>query len=171
MIPSVLSSPAKRAQKTNSVSCPRVSACRRSSDPPTTLVKTPSLFQLACRFTETHFRNAPQEIDRGVVSVQVRESVSVGTRPITVVVTPSKEVGISEVVAHRIPATIPKTGYVGWKPMSSLSSPQRAPPRNAPASRHQAFRMQRCCLRRPRSTRPPARLHDPGSSAAQSIRG
>ena len=75
-----------------------VSACRRFSDqgsPPTTLGKIPSMFQAACRCTESHFRNAPQEIDRDVVSAPVRESASLDTRPITGDATPSKEPGIS----------------------------------------------------------------------------
>ena len=59
--------------------------------------------------------------------------------------------------AHRIPATIPKTGYVGAKPMCYMRfplflSPTRNPQRNAPASCPQAFQMHRYRRRRQRST-------------------
>jgi len=85
----LLSSRAKRGQKTNSASCPREAArCRHVNhaariampsalqagrpvrrvvmsplsgvDPPATLVQTPSACQMARRFTERHSRGAPQ---------------------------------------------------------------------------------------------------------------
>jgi len=79
------------------------------------------------------------KIGRDVASALVRESASLDTRPITGAATPSKEPEPSPPVTHRIPATIPKAGYVDGKPMCHMRLPlflslTRNPRRNAPAS-------------------------------------
>ena len=197
MMPSVLSSRARRGQKTNSASCPQdaarcrhvshaariatpfgcckpanlsaVSACRRFSgprSPPAALVQTPSAFQVV--FTEGHFRGAPQ--GSAEMSPLLRSGNPLRWRPGPFQQSPlrRRDPNPPPPSPQWTSAAIPTTGSVGRRPLcqsrealflSLRGTPSvfvlRTPPgqvRNAPASCPPALQMQRCRLRRLRST-------------------
>ena len=151
-IPSVLSSRAKRGQKTNSASCPREAArCRhvahaariampsalqagrpvrrvgmsplfRPTTPPATLDRTPTAFQPACRFAESQFRGGPRR------SAEMPPLLRSGN-PLRWIPGPSQQSTLRRrdpnpppPSPQRTAAAIPTTGSVGRRPPCQMKS-------------------------------------------------
>ena len=118
-----------------------VAACRRfpvPRSPPATLVQTPSDFQVVCRFTEGHFRAAPQ--GSAEMSPLLRSGNPLRWIPGPFQKSPlrRRDPNPPPPSPQRTSAAIPTTGSVARRPLCQVRGPVPLPPRNpgrnAPAS-------------------------------------